>query len=261
MIMMVMGLLSVGFTSCSKGDNDQPLTPNTIKEELKPFIGYWQISNDSYNTSSLPDYHIFFYLDGICHITYMTNLSSDWYSWNYDTTTKYLSIAGLSKAQWQITSITDNAWSGLALWYSGNNNGYSANKLTMDTKELFKYILRCRDQWICDTISAKYKKIDRYYYSDEKIEISKLHTWISSELGTSSIEPYSIRLYGNSFNCYEDKEKDIITVSKDQAEGDNRIYFELELFHPYNYKDCYMNIKIKDKLNGDWTGKFLPKVD
>ena len=100
-----------------------------VEERLKPFIGYWTLkASDYYHDVTFPTYSIFFYQEGTCQITEINNSKpNSFYSWDYDESLKYLSIAGLSKGQWQITSIDDNNWSGLALYGTGDK-AYAATR-------------------------------------------------------------------------------------------------------------------------------------
>lgn len=273
------GMLSVSLTSCGGDDddnggsvvipNDEPggaITKiNPVKEELKPFIGNWNIKSNSYYSGTFPDYSIFFFQDNKCHVSYINvNRYSTIYSWEYDSQNKYLSIAGLSSAQWQITANDDVSWSGLALWDSGSN-GYTAKKDTT-MQAVFRYRLGMENAWTCDTIEAVYN-------SQKKVlNISKSYVLPDKGVGTQ----YGYYSFDTSIlnprdgyvttDVYYDKEKDVLVFDKaywsenhETGQMDRvwrRIY--IQMVHPFSYEDIYLNI-FTQSYNEKWKGKFLPK--
>lgn len=258
---MIMALVCVGFASCDSDDDDNTLGRtdkiDPVKEEMKPFLGKWQIeANDYYHEVTYPDYSIFFYQDGKCLVSQINNdTKNQYYSWDYDATNKYLSIAGLANAQWQITSIGEDAWTGLALW-TGGSNGYSAKKDTVTVNTL-KFLVYAVGTWKCDTVT----------YTGS--EVSRIYSYVGEKA------PYKYRFsnvwYGNkNLNEYTeikaDKEKDVIVLDHRELWNSNELKksLYLEMVHPYSYKDVYLNITVEyNSKYGDvhdkWSGKFLPE--
>lgn len=271
--MLVLAMTCMGFVSCGGDDDDNsPFGPGSggitsiepVRDEIKPFLGYWSIeANDRYHYVSFPDYEIFFYQDGICRIISTNSKDSNVYgtkSWDYDASNKYLAIAGIGRAQWQITALSDEAWSGLAIWTTGSN-GYSAKRKWTSGSDLAKYIMRYNSKWVCDTVSLEfiYKGPSGWRSSEDyNIKLSKEKEFYIS-LGTLS-------------NCeiIEDKEKDILTINYiDMKNNEIRESANIEIVHPYSYKDVYMNVALQDNywISGtsvshekrSFSGKFIPK--
>lgn len=256
MIAVIMVVMSVGFVSCG-GDDEEVINGGVItkidpvQERLKPFIGLWEIkANDSYHDVTFPNYDIFFFQDNKCVITERNHRNeNDLLSWDYDESNKYLSIAGEAKGQWQITSVGDDAWTGLALWYQGNN-AYSAQK--MSNYFVAKYHFE-NAEWMCDTIKAYVSTSNStiFYVTIKHEETEELkgerHTYMVNF-------NYSIPNFYGKFT--EDKENDIYECEETDSKGIKGV--KIQIVHPYSYKDVYMNIAIKDKY-GDFSGKFLPQ--
>ena len=169
MIATIMAVMSAGFVSCGDDDddgNDEVINGGSIskidpvQERLKPFIGLWDIkANDYYHYVTFPDYRILFFQDSKCVILKKENEKiHNLLSWDYDESNKYLSIAGEAKGQWQITSVGDNAWTGLALWYGGNN-AYSAEKQTVRNVMDYYYD---GSTWMSDSVKATFE-LNEYY--------------------------------------------------------------------------------------------------
>ena len=162
--MLVLAMVCFGFASCGGDDDDNsPSSPGSgsitpiepVREEIKPFLGYWSIEANDNHYVTFPDYDIFFYQDGICRITNSNSKDSNVYgtkSWDYDASNKYLSIAGIAKAQWQITALADKAWSGLALWTTGSN-GYSAKKTWTSERDFANYLIKYNSNPHCSECS------------------------------------------------------------------------------------------------------------
>lgn len=271
--MLVLAMVCWGFASCGGDDDDSSpsssdsgnITPTKpVREEIKPLLGYWSIeANDSYHYVTFPDYKIFFYQDGICKITDTNSKDSNVFgnkSWDYDESNKYLSIAGIAKAQWQITALSNEAWSGLALWTSGSN-GYSAKRTWTSERDFANFIMRYDPKWVCDAVSLEFKYYKGSGYSSDSYSI---------------VLPDADDLYisiGDLSRCEinEDKDKDILTINyiDKKNNGEIRESANIEIVHPYSYKDVYMNVTLQDNIsvtpsggtsheNKSFSGKFIP---
>ena len=287
-------LLSLfSFTACGGGDdNEGNLPPNTpgspsgnpeppgnddeaplnVPERLKQFAGMWNIKASSNFYVTYPDFYIFFYEDGKCEVhqdNIYTSLRGDFpvESWDYDEKNKYLSISGIAKGQWQITSKSDDAWSGLALWSSGSN-GYFAKK-TSDNVSLLHILLS--KKWVSEDVETDYiengstmtgfnfrndffvKKPFQYH----RLYDSKLYESDGYKISLPYLDEETTKLV-------EDKAKDKITYSSIVIEPgvdldrSDKSYMVIDIVHPYNYENCYLNIKFKvhDYI---YTGKFTLK--
>lgn len=271
----VMMALVCGFASCGGDDNDNSSETGIgeiseiepVREELIPFLGKWEIdANDYYHEVTYPDYSIFFYQEGKCCVTQINNdTKNQFLSWDYDATNKYLSIAGLAKAQWQITSIGDDAWTGLALW-TGGNNGYSAKKDT-SIVSLLQYLLNAVGSWKCDTISATISNTVRDHFNVSRVHSYEPHDGVIRPYSYTFIHVWYGDRYGNKTEVKADKEKDMIVLDHKEfywptTELEQSLY--LEMVHPYSYKHVYLNITVEynSKYGGvhdKWSGKFLPE--
>lgn len=287
MTIVLFGLMGIIFISCGGGDENEGTsnvapppgssensggddeTPLNVPERLKQFAGYWDIKSSSSNSYvTFPDYKVFFYEDGKCEVgsTSYNSGENAVKTWDYDENNKYLSIAGLAKAQWQITSKSDKAWSGLALWASGSN-GYSANNLT--SKNFMLHFLLSK-KWVSKDVETDYIKdnsMTGFKMRDEFFvkKSFQYHQLYSSKLYES--DGYKIQLPfldEETTKLVEDRAKDIITYSSINIEQEvdidksDKSYIVINIVHPYNYENCYLNIKFKvhDYI---YTGKFTLK--
>ena len=261
MIAFVMAVMSVGFASCGGDDDDEIINGGSItiiepvQERLKAFVGFWEIkANDHYHEVTYPNYDILFFQDSKCVITRRNHSdNNELLSWDYDESNKYLSLAGEAKGQWQITSIGDDAWTGLALWYQGNN-GYSAKK-----KSIYNVVKYHFDnaEWMCDSVKAYIACWTDTY----NLVVTKEHEITEKTNGdTRKVMAYYNYYMGTSFlaNYTENKENDIIECEDSSRYSDGKTSYKIQIVHPYSYKDVYMNITIKDEF-GEYSGKFLPK--
>ena len=263
MIATIMAVMSAGFVSCGDDDddgNDEVINGGSIskidpvQERLKPFIGLWDIkANDYYHYVTFPDYRILFFQDSKCVILKKENEKiHNLLSWDYDESNKYLSIAGEAKGQWQITSVGDNAWTGLALWYGGNN-AYSAEKQTVRNVMDYYYD---GSTWMSDSVKATFE-LNEYYdalnshHRDIYFTVHKHHS------NGEKYVTYKFNLTGlTSSQLYENPENDIIVIDKGNQKGTE--ICNIQLVHPYSYKDVYMNVHVKDKYD-EFSGKFMPQ--
>ena len=224
-----------------------------VEERLKPFIGYWTLkASDYYHDVTFPTYSIFFYQEGTCQITEINNSKSNsFYSWDYDESLKYLSIAGLSKGQWQITSIDDNNWSGLALYGTGDK-AYAATR-----KPANLFIIN-RKWFTEDGIEAGFG-VNGYF------NIYAPHSYHQSSTNVVDINRYSYMLENTQdspLTVVEDNANDVIKIQKEYSvkEGkaeEKRYYITIDIVHPYSYKDVYLNIYCRH-YDATFSGRFFP---
>lgn len=236
-----------------------------VPENLKPFIGYWRTSNKSSYYKSYPNYGFWLFQDGVCKVDYYSLLSN--YSclttWNYNSSTGIFAIAGMSDAQWQITSMSNYSWSGLSLW-GRQSTGYSAGKESRDNNgsDILDFWLYGFG-WNCDTVTAQFYK--SYYLSElNHVDVNKSHTVDGKKVDTYSVW-YRFYFYDGDIAAGEsitlageadfDEERDCYILQRDWGTPEKRFY--IQLVHPYSYNDCYMNI-IVGEGNEQWAGKFLP---
>ena len=235
--------------------NYDEITPtDPVEERLKPFIGYWTLkASDVYHDVTFPTYSIFFYQEGICQIVEINNNEyNEFYSWDYDESLKYLSIAGLSKGQWQITSKDDNNWSGLALYGTGDK-AYSA------TKKHDNMFLINREWYTVDGIKAALGADGTFY-------IYVPHSYNSSPSSVVNVDNYNYILANSNYSpltVIEDNANDVIRIQKEYSPRDGkaeekRHYMIMDIVHPYSYKDVYLNIFCRH-YNATFSGKFSPK--
>ena len=253
-ILMMLVLAGFGFTACSSDDDDNGGTAQT-PNRLRPFIGLWEIeASDYYHYETYPNYKVFFYQDPKCEIIQINNdkRRGDYYSWDYDESTKCLSIAGIAKGQWQITSVGNDAWSGLAMWHDGNN-GYSAKK----DNDIVTFLLS--KKWYCDnTIEAGLDNTGDFIVGVE-------YTWHDrNEIRKESRYSFQLKNISSSpLTITEDMNNDIIKVQKEYKpdpakEEVRRRYMTIEIVHPYSYKDVYLNVFCRH-YDASFSGKFVPK--
>lgn len=249
-----------------------------VPEYLKPFVGLWDI-NSHYSDPNY--YNLFLFQDGVA-----INRSKDRddnqpiiTTWNYNPVTQYLALAGYDKAQWQITAISDNAWSGLELW-SGRKLGYKAEKNNNYMYQFYDIQMNYHELWKCDTIKAgimfcEHRRRDGWYYSSNTFVVYKGNPTIEYEnyyytfYGKSSVSNlYQFAWYSatENINTNHDseynKDKDCYVCKSENWENPNTTGHYIEMVHPYSYKDVYLNITFRYRNNQNkietWSGKFLP---
>lgn len=277
---LIFTVLSTAVISCGSNDdeNESSNEPSNnpsevenqddkieVKEELLPFVGLWDIKSDLSYGITYPDYNVFFYQDEKCHINMMSTTNNTEYNighfnWSFGSTEKTLSIAGQPKAQWKITAIGDDAWSGLSQWTT--NGGYTAKKDTV-TINILRFLFTDVELWRCDSVTATLDleydrlKITRVYTTDREkgnlyYNLSNIFTGDASFRTTSLI----------SWN----KQEDTFYIDyKHYWSGGNLEYgLYIEFVHPYSYLYSYMNISVEyHSANGQrsdsWNGKFKPE--
>ena len=258
----------IGLASCGGDDDNSPSDVEQaidIKEELKPFIGYWRIDGNGASTA-YPDYGIWFYPDGKCYINYIwnggsTGSASEWATWFYDDTRKYLSLTGISKAQWEIISVTNNAWSGIALWNSVGSNVYSAHKVT-DARELFGHYINRYPKWVNGN--------DELVYEHSSLHSSYKYNFMKSNIEYQGHNPRSgewlkrtVSFYFND-NCTYSIDGDTIICRYKAVDEKSMTYgtdLYLKIVHPYDYSNIYMQLQGVDQYgdrNIELSKDFFP---
>lgn len=277
---LLLGAMTISLSACGgDDDSDTPSSPKTIEpvsEKLKPFIGSWSIEHDGSNTQTNPGHNIIFFQDGKCFVQTRwkqggndgLHSEKDGLSWDYDEATKILAVAGVSTAQWTITSIDDNAWSGVGMG-SLSNVSYTANRRYSKREQILdEYFYPYVKTWECDTVKAEFSIISgsSSYYA---VTFNKYYTTLLDEGTREVVYPFTCPVTGSTIkvtrDIYYDEADDKIVVNYIE-DRKNYTHILLEFVHPYSYKDVYMNVVLefqsqyKDKLAPvKWSGKFLPK--
>lgn len=249
--------------SCGGDDDDNNIQNETnnneessqnqllsVPEHIKPFVGNWRLESSRYYY--FPNITLFLFQDGYCYITISSNQggrNAGMVEWNYDEETKILATLGTYSYQWEVTAITENAWTSKALW---GDCTYSAIRRTELRENLGILLNR---NWVNSEDNTNTLKI-----KDTNGKIKYYSSYLDS----------NVTLYDNS-NGYldnkvvyvEDKEKDMITISKQwNSYGENDfkyVYdYNVEIVHPYSYKDVYLNVNIIH-ANEELKGKFIPE--
>lgn len=115
-----------GYENVSVKEKDSPTS--TISEASKPFVGLWYLSTSGWsNESDFPPLYLFLSKDGKAWVMEReyNPTTSNLYHWNYNETTQILSTDHRF-ASWQINLISDESFSGLALWGKSTKPIYTA---------------------------------------------------------------------------------------------------------------------------------------
>lgn len=259
--LLILALGLNAFFACG-GDDEDSVSVISVPTELRPFVGNYTITSNN-PTNTFPDYSVFFFQDRQCYVKKMNGNSYDWHiegmhTWNYDATSKILSIAGLADAQWLVTSQFEDTWSGLSLWAS-TQQGYVAKRNSIDYRFYFDHV----NEWKCDTVKA-------IVSNDHYLTLNV--TWMQSHDGMTKAEDIVI-----NFDNYTSKDgwvtteisevpdKDMIVFDKTYWHGDytssNRRPDEnahIEFVHPYSFSNLYINLTVSKDGKEVYSGKFLP---
>ena len=273
---MAMSLPLFIMISCG-GDSDDGVsnppkpgeeTIDPVPEKLKPFVGCWIIEHNGSNTQTNPRHNIIFFQDGKCFVQSSwkqggndgLHSEKDGLSWDYDETTKVLAVAGVTSAQWTITSIGETAWSGVGLG-SLSNVSYTASKRENSSYLLTEYFFT--KTWKCNEETAEFKQDTNYKWG---CTLSATYDYVGDDEQTHATKYRFTNIFENS-NKYGD-----ITSKCDYLEDKDMMEFEykytgydgsiirrllLQFVHPYSYKDVYMNVTAQIYQN-EWSGKFVP---
>ena len=267
-------LLCGGLSSCG-GDSDDGVsnppkpgeeTIDPVPEKLKPFVGCWIIEHNGSNTQTNPRHNIIFFQDGKCFVQSTwkqggndgLHSEKDGLSWDFYETTKTLAVAGVTSAQWTITSIGEAAWSGVGLG-SLSNVSYTASKREDSSYMLTEYFFT--KTWKCDGETAKFEKDANYRWG---CSLSVTYERVGDD-GQTKTRNYS---FSNIFNidryitsrCDYLKDKDMIEFefkNTSSSGGSINQRLLLQFVHPYSYKDVYMYVTAQNHEN-EWSGKFVP---
>lgn len=289
-ILLMMGTtISIGLSSCGDDNDDDEETIDDgknseeeipeidpVPDRLKPFIGFWEIRNSYTGWGTFPEYDIMFYQDGKCELLQENNnnyyLTPKLYSWDYDKDTKILGIAGMSGGQWQITVVGDNAWSGLALWFTGHN-GYNANRPSNSGHNDLKRIAQVQfaHKWVNGDVKTVYYNgyngyyYEHYFYVDlpyQRKTRAEGRSFNNMKLDLNEV-PYDSEWTPIITYTY-DKEKDVLTIHNESersqsyagSQDEKRQFVHVDIVHPYSYKDAYIIFNYRD-YDYLYKGKFV----
>lgn len=244
-----------GGTGTDEGQDgtDVPEDPDgdgNISVETSPFAGYWtRSSNSNWN-----NYYYLFRPDGSCESWIYDSYdevmeSPDYGSWSYDPDTKILATT-LSGEQWQVTIVTDNQWSGIALHTESTSHTFT--RLT--DVEMVKYIVP--GDWVFTSDSSEGYTTEKSFSKYDSIYDSENYVIPSGNIYDSRhvYGTYTYWYWTYSENDDEYDGKCIMTDTRYDRDDDNDYYsrviseteYTLTVLNPYSQDDCILIYEDED---------------
>ncbi len=236
-----------GYENVSVKEKDSPTS--TISEASKPFVGLWYLST-SINSSDFPPLYLFMSKDGRASIDLFNFNPYDCfdylYHWNYNEKTQILSTDH-PFASWQINLISDESFSGLALWGKNTKPIYTA-KYINDRTITFPAVI---GTWVNED-----KDTLRFKLHSTHIETLSWSSNLGIEmLGTYTHNKERYKLYYYLRNPSKkddylfDREKELIKIvsnyNEKVSEPSNKEYKcwnNLTIMNCFDFSNAYMDI-------------------
>lgn len=229
-----------GYENVSVKEKDSPTS--TISEASKPFVGLWYLSTSGWSKESdFPPLYLFLSKDGRAWVMEreFNPTKFNLYHWNYNETTQILSTDHRF-ASWQINLISDESFSGLALWGKNTKPIYTA-KFINDRTITYPAVIGTWVNKDKDTLrfNSSYYQYSQWY-NNLNINVLGIYTHNKERytLDTNLILPSEFLF---------DKEKELIKIvsgnGKTSIDYKEYEYWEnLTIMNCFDFSNAYMDI-------------------
>ena len=230
--MMMAAAMGVGLISCGEEDDDDELS-----KESEIFLGLWRGNYD-------PDV-ILFQTKGKA-ISYKSDNPKPIFSWKYDKSSQILSTTipyyTGELSRWEITSLTDENWNGVALFEPYNEHApknYHYERCTNDNIYGLRgliYAIFASRKWVSksgeEMVFTKKGKDEYCFRSD-----------LTGDIYPEAVKIDSNSIYVKDYNPYYSFKYSYMTFI---------------IHNPSDYDNIYITVNIKSNLFDDFTDDYYP---